>query len=209
MGRTAVIVNGIAGVQYGDMLSDLDLQLSLNHDVQLLPLMGGQLDILMLRFRAVFGMHIQRFRDPVPEGSRQVVVHHVVGFLDALPLPPPGDGKGVQVGPGALDDFADVHAEGQRAPVQESEVQIAPPQLAVNVLLLGYAGLHGHLGDGVVFNLPQFPDPVRHFLNLEVQACGLLHGFASFIGQKNARPKDCFETGAVHTRGTTQIAVFL
>ena len=171
------------------MLTHLHLQGTLDDDIALLPFMGGQLDILLLRFRAVGRLHIQGLRDPVAEGSRHVVIDHVVGFLNALAFAPPGNGKGVQVRAGTLDDVSDVDAEGQGAAVQEREVQVRPAHFAVDVFLLGDARLVRHFGDRKVLDLPQLPDPVSHLLDLIIQSRHLRHGSSlhcDLHGNKNS-----------------------
>ena len=161
------------------MLAHLDLQLAFDDDIALLPLVGGQLDILLLSLRAVGRLHIQGLRDPVPEGARHVVVHHVVRFFNPLAFALAGHGEGVQVRAGTFDDVADVDAERQRAAVQEREVQVRPAHFAVDVFLLGDARLVRHFGDRKVLDLPQLPDPVSHLLDLVIQSRHLRHDSAS------------------------------
>ena len=161
------------------MLAHLHLQLALDDDIALLALMGRQLDIFLFRLGAPGRLHVQRFRDPVPEGRRHVVIHHVVGFLDPLPFSPSGQGKGIQVRAGTFNNIADINAESQRAAVQERKVQIRSAHFAVDVFLFGHAGLVCHLSNREVFNLPQLPNPVSHLLNLVIQPCHLCHTITS------------------------------
>ena len=163
------------------MLADLHLQLAFDDDIALLAFMGGQLDVFLFRVRAVGSLHIQRFRDPVPEGSRHVVVNHVMGFLNPLAFAPPGHGKGVQVRAGTFDNVSDVDAEGKRAAIQKRKVQVGAAQFAVDILLLGHAGLHCHFSNREVFNFPQLPDPVSHLLNLVIQSRHLCHDLTSRV----------------------------
>ena len=177
MRRAGIVVDAVPGVQHAHVLAHLHLQLALDHDVAFLSFVSGQLDVFFFRLGAVGRLHVQGLRNPVPEGRRHVVVHHVVGFLNPLSFALAGHREGIQVRAGTFDNVPDVHAERQRAAVKESEVQIAPPHLAVNILLLGHAGLVRHLRDGEVLNLAKFADPVRHLLNLVIQSRHLCHGF--------------------------------
>ena len=98
-----------------------------------------------------------------------------MGFLNPLAFSPPGNGERVQVRAGTFDNVANVDTESQRAAVQEREVQVRPAHLAVDILLLGDAGLHRHFSNREVLDLPQLPDPVSHLLNLVIQSRHLCH----------------------------------
>ena len=101
------------------MFADQHLQLALDDDIAFLALVGGQLDIAILRLSAVCGLNVERLRDAVAEGSSQVVVYHAVGFLNALAFTLAGHREGLQLRAGALNDIGYIHAEGQGAAIDK------------------------------------------------------------------------------------------
>ena len=172
VGRGGIVIGGVARLQYHRVLAHLHLQLALDDDVALLSLVGGQLDVAVLRARAVHGVDIQRLGDAVPEGGRHVLITHPVRLSDGLPHAPPRDGHGGQIRAGALNDVGHVHIERQRAAIDKGEVQVAFPLLADGVFRLADVGLARHFGDGKVFDFAQLADAARHFVDLEIQGGG-------------------------------------
>ena len=209
------------------MLAHLHHELTLNDDIQLLPRVGSQLNILVLRLLGVGGAHEQRLGDTVLEGVGHVVVHHAVSLGDLLPRPCAGDGVGLQLGAVAFNNFGDVDVERQGATVDEGEVEVALAALATKVFLGGDARLGGHLGGLQSLDLAEGTDTSRHLLDLEIQSghggglnClgRLIHVFIPFSGadlsvKKQAHPSQSVMTlrrvrinSLYSTRGTTQIA---
>ena len=117
VGLGRIVVNGVAGVQDLRMVADLDLQVTTDHDVALLALVGDQLNGLIFRAGTVLGLHIKRQRDTVAEVCRQVEAQHIVGLFDPLAFSLTGQGIGTQLGAAAFQQVAHIHAEDQYATV--------------------------------------------------------------------------------------------
>ena len=182
MGGGGVIVDGVPGVEDLLVFPDLDLQGPFDDDVEFLPFVGGQLDVLPGGLFVIFHFHVQRFGDTVLEGGGHVVVGHPVGVVDLLPFALSGDGVSGQRGGLPFDDVGDVYAQRQRASVNERKVQIVQTRFAGDVFRFGDAGFGCHIGRGVSFNFPQFPDSCGHFLDLELQPGNLcLHRCVPFL----------------------------
>ena len=182
------------------MLAHLNLQPPLDDDVALLPLVGGQLDVAVLRVLIVHGVDIERLGDAVSEGGRHVLIAHAVRLADGLPHAAAGHCHGGQIRAGALYDVGHVHIERQRAAIDEGEVQIALTGLAGGVFRLADVGLARHFGDGKVFDFAQLADAARHFVDFEIQCgCGLCHARSSFlfsgIEKRPSQRNSVFETG--------------
>ncbi len=169
------------------MAAHLDLQGALDDDVDLLALVGGQLDIATLRTGGVFRHHVQGLGDPVPEGSGQGVVGHAVGLFDDLPLSLAGDGVADQGGGRAFDDVGHVHAQSQGAAVNEGEGQVPLAPFAAPVFLHGNVGFLRHFLLGVAFDGAQLGNPGRHAADLVFQSGEIgLHGALPPCGQSGA-----------------------
>ena len=180
------------------MPADLDFQGSLDDDVDLLPLVGGELDVPPLGPGGVLRHDVEGLGNAVLEAARQRMVGHAVGFFDDLPLTAPGDGVPDQRGGFALDDVRHVDAEGEGAAVDEREGEVLLPAFAALVFLRGDVGLRRHFLGRISFDGAQFPDPGRHLADLEFQSCEVgLHDAPPPCGGQKNRPKDplkCFET---------------
>ena len=114
-------INAVAGVQLRLMLADLHQQVSGNHDIQLLPIVRRELDILALCLLIIEGTHIQRLRDTVPESVGEIRILHAVRVRNFLPLAGARHREAVQCRAVAFDNVRRVHAERQRAAVNEAE----------------------------------------------------------------------------------------
>ena len=164
-------IDAVTGTQHLAVFADLHHQLTLQHQIQLLTVVGGQLNILLLGGGIVHTADIQRLGNTILESVGQVIVGHTVCLGDLLSLPPPGDGKGLQLGAVTLDDVGDIHIQCLSTTVDKGEIQVALTCLTAVVFLYGHTGLIRHHSGGQPLDLPQFADTGGHFLNFIIQ-CG-------------------------------------
>ncbi len=106
------------------MIADLYHQLSLDNDIDLLTVMGGQLHGLTLRLGIVFTLDIQGLRDTVLERVGEVIIGHAVRLRDLLTESATGHGVGFEVRGDTLDDLGDIDVQRLRDAVDEREVEI-------------------------------------------------------------------------------------
>ena len=170
VGDGAVVVDAVALVQQLGVLAHLDLHGAADDQIALLTVVGGELDVGIEGFVAVFVDDQQGIGDSVLEVGGQVVVDHLMGLLDLLTVAVAGDDIGTELGAVALDEVGDVHAEGGGAAIQKRKVQVAGAAFAADVFLLGDAGALRHLCSGEAGDLPQVADSSGHFLDLDVQS---------------------------------------
>ena len=189
VGRGAVVVNAVALVENLAVLTDLNLHVAPDDEVALLAVVGGQLDVLVLRAGAVAKLHVEGQGDAVLEAGGQVVAGHVVGFLDLLAVAGPRQRVGAELGAVALDQVGDVDAEAQGAAVEKGDVQLPLAALTEAVFLLGDAGAAGHFSGGQAGDLPQLADTARHLANLVFESGQGLgcHGVTS-VGRRTKSP---------------------
>ena len=207
VGRVGVVVDRVAGAEDLIMGTDLHLQVALEHQVELLALVGRQGDLLPLGSLIVFGLDVQRLGDTVLVGRGHVVVGHAVGLLDALTVACTGQVVGGQRRAGALDQVGHVNAQHLRAAVQEREVQIALAALTGQVIRHGHAGLQRHLRRCEALDLAQLLYSVGHFHDRQIKAGD--HFFHLFLpGDAKTRPKEnCSLRRALYPRYHSNYAI--
>ena len=182
MGRTRIVIDGIAWSQHLAMGAHLHLQVAADDQIKLLALMGGQRDFPALGGLIVLRHGVQRLSNAVFIGRGHVVIGHAMGLLNALSIPRPGQGVGGQRGAAALDQVGHIHAEGQGAAVQKGEVQVALARFAGQVFRRGNAGFFGHLGRAQALHLAQLSNARRHFTDRQIKTgCNVCH-VGSFSG---------------------------
>ncbi len=165
----AIVIDAVAGMQNFHVTAHLHFERALDHDIALLPGVGSELDLLVLRGFVIYAAHEQGFRDPVLEGVGKVVIGHTVRLRDLLTVSYASDDIRVQHGGIPLDDIRHVYAERFRTAINEGKVQIAVAPLTDLVLLFGDTGLFRHLRRRKSFYLSEFADALRHFFDLSVQ----------------------------------------
>ena len=150
------------------MVADLYKQLTLHDEVELLTVVRGQLDLLLLSLGVELALDVQRLGYTVLEGVREVVVGHAVSLRYLLTRSLSGNGVGFQVRGDALDDIGNVNVERLSTAVDEREVQILKTRLARLILSLSDVGIRRHLGNGLALQFAKLADTGRHLPYLDV-----------------------------------------
>ena len=148
VGGGGFIVDAVTGVEDLLMVAHADPQGALQHQVELVALVGGGGDGLGLLGFGIGIADVVGVRQAVFEQGRHVLNQNAVliGGGDALALA--GDGVGGQTGAFALQKVCDADAEGQRTLVDKGKGQIHLAGFIAAVLLHGGVGLLGHLRHG-------------------------------------------------------------
>ena len=104
------------------MPADLQLHMTPDDNVALLPLVGCQVNRATVGIGAEFQLHIQRQRNTVAEAGGQVITDHTVSFLDSLTFALAGEGIGTQLGAVAFQKVAQVNTQNQGAAIQKGDI---------------------------------------------------------------------------------------
>ena len=166
VGRGRIVVDAVSGMEHFRLLTDLDAHMAANDDVTFLSLVGDQLNILILRTRAVADLHIQWQGNTVAEACGQVKAHHMVCLLNPLSLTLAGQCIGAQLGAAAFQQVGHIHAEAESAAVQERNAQIAVARLALLILFHAQIRALSHLLHAQARDLTQLTDSAGHLLDL-------------------------------------------
>ena len=185
VGLGAVVVDAVAGAEDLRVRSDLHLEHTGEHQVELVTGVGGQVDGLGLQILGIGIQHAVWLDELAAEHGGKA------GDLDALlaggqlALAGARDGIAGQAGGGAFQDLGHFHAEGQRALVQEGEGQILCAALQRAVFLGRQVGVCGHLLDGEAGDVPQLADALGNGL----QSClGLgVSAHDAYLSNQNIR----------------------
>ena len=148
VGRRTVIIDAVARAEDLDMFTDLHFERAADDDVTLLPDVGREFNIVVLRLLGINRADKQRFGDAILKSGGKIVIDHAVRLFDLLPLSAARDRIGRKAGSRPLDNIRDVDAERLCATVEKREVQILPPRLAGDVFRLLDVRLFRHFGSG-------------------------------------------------------------
>ena len=166
MRRFAVVVNAVAGAEDFLMLAYLHHKVTFNNDVALLSRMGGQLDVASLRLLTVNALNVKRLRNTLLEIVRQIVVGHAVSIGNLLSRAAAGNRVGFQLWAVPLYNIGNIYLQRKRAAVNKRKVKVVFSVFAVEVFADAYTCAFCHILRRKAFNLTQFADTSRHFLNL-------------------------------------------
>ena len=178
VGRAAVVVDAVAGAQDLAVLADLHLEASVDDDIDLLPVVLGQVDGTVLRGFVIHTAHVKGLCDPVLERVCQVVVGHAVcaGYL--LSVARTCQRVGAKVGAVALEDIRHGYFKCVGAPVDECEVQVPKARFAFQIFFDRDIGHLCHVLGSEIFQFSQNPDSSGDLLNFVIQF--LYHFFPAF-----------------------------
>ena len=149
VGLAGVVVDAVAGAEGLGVLTDLDLHLPLDDEVELLALVRHLMDGLTLLFLVVLVAH------PVGVGLAVFEERRDGADLDArllggeLPLAAAGDGVAGQTRRVALHQLHDLHAKRHGALVDKGEGKVGLAALVDQILVQTDAGQARHLLLGV------------------------------------------------------------
>ena len=201
VGKGRVVVDAVALVQDFGVVADLHLQAALQHDVEFLALMGGQVDRLRLLGFGVFIPDPVGLRDFILELGRQVGDGDAFLPGGGFALAAAGDRIGGQEGVMAFQQLGQLHVEGLGGFIDKGERHIRPAGFILFVLFEGHVRFFGHFLCGPAHDFPHFPDTGGN--GFQLAEIGLrIHWFAPFFHKKTAR---LALRRVVMTRGTTQI----
>ena len=148
VGRRTVIIDAVARAEDLDMFTDLHFERAADDDVTLLPDVGREFNIVVLRLLGINRADKQRFGDAILKSGGKIVIDHAVRLFDLLPLSAARDRIGRKARSRPLDNIRDVDAERLCATIEKREVQILPTCLAGDVFRLLDVRLFRHFGSG-------------------------------------------------------------
>ena len=128
--------------------------------------MGDKIDRRILCPLAVVQLHIKRQGNTVAEARGQVVANHMVRLLDPLPLTLTCQSIRAELRAFTLEDIAHIHAEDQRAVIEQGYTEIPIPRLALLVFLNAHARARGDLGGRKPRDQAKLSDTVGDLLDL-------------------------------------------
>ena len=166
---SAVVVDRVARAELLDVRADLHAHLTLDDNIHLLALMGGELDRDVLLRLIVRHRDVERLGGLLLEQRREVQVLEAVAARDRQSLAAAGNRVGGKRRADALDEVGRVDAEALRTFVDEREAEIALAVFTPAVLLDGHAGPLRHLLLGKAHDVAHGADSLRHLRELRFE----------------------------------------
>ena len=171
MGSRGIVENTVAFPENFFVLTNLDAHGTLQHNIELLAVMGGGVNGFILKF---FGILVGNI-----VGSRQFLTEHRCQILDGdtiftgsdQALAPAGNSVAGQLGTAAFQQNGDLQTKDLGALVQEGKRQIYGAGFILTVNFFGNLRLFGHLLGAVSQNLAHTSDTGCNVHKL----CGRIH----------------------------------